>query len=228
MADHQESAVLTSDKEYVLRELQRLGAVAVLRCKVAETLPSIVASLVAGGMRGIEVTLTTPRAIELIAELVEKYSRTEILLGAGTVVDVGEAEAAIDAGARYIVAPTINLDVIKYCRERETVVIPGAFTPTEIETAWRAGADIVKVFPANIGGPTYFKDLAGPLPQIKLMPSGGVDFQTAPAFLAAGAYAVAVGGAVIGRNFERPGAMEEIRTNAERFVELLANSRKPK
>lgn len=228
MADHQESAVLTNNKEQVLRELHCLGAVSVLRVRTAESLQPIVAALVAGGMRAIEVTLTTPRAIELIAELAEKYSPSEILLGAGTVVDVGQAEAAIDAGARYIVAPTINLDVIEYCRDRETVVIPGAFTPTEIETAWRAGADIVKVFPANIGGPTYFKDLAGPLPQIKLIPSGGVDFQTAPAFLAAGAFAVAVGGAVIGRDFERLDAMEEIRTNAARFVELLAKSRKPK
>lgn len=225
MADHSEPVVLTSDREFVLKELEHLGAVAVLRCPVAETLPSIVAALVDGGMRGIEITMTTPRAIELIGKLSENYDSDKVLLGAGTVVDVGQAEAAIDAGARYIVAPTTNLDVIECCRERETVVIPGAFTPTEIETAWRAGADIVKVFPANIGGPRYFKDLAGPLPQIRLMPSGGVDFQTAPAFLAAGAFALAVGGAVLGRDFDRPAVLNDIRSNAARFVEVLTSAR---
>lgn len=216
---------LSLERKRTVEQLQQLGVVAVLRLRSAERLTQVVDALIAGGMHAVEITLTTPGAIEHIRAVAKRYQPTEILLGAGTVLDCEQAAAAIEAGARYIVSPTLNLDLIAYCNEQDIVVVPGAFTPTEIETAWRAGADIVKIFPANIGGPTYFRDLQGPLPQIPLLASGGVNFTTVAAYFAAGAKAVAVGGAVIGRDFERPGAFEEIRANAQRFLALIAEAR---
>lgn len=209
----------------VIERLHALGVVAVIRCPSSERLIQVVTALRDGGMRAIEITLTTPGAIQLIHDLAARFDRRDVLLGAGTVLDVAQADEAIDAGAQYVVSPVVDPEVIRHCNHRQSVVIPGAFTPTEILTAWRAGADIVKLFPANIAGPAYLKDLAGPLPDVRVMPTGGIDANTAPQYFAAGAFAVGVGGAVIGGNLIRDGRLDDIRANAERFVAIVNQAR---
>jgi 2-dehydro-3-deoxyphosphogluconate aldolase/(4S)-4-hydroxy-2-oxoglutarate aldolase len=213
------------NKDEVLEHLHRIGVVSVVRCQSSERLKELVASLYGGGIRAIEITLTTPGAVELLQDVAAEYDSHDLLVGAGTVVDVGQAAAVIDAGARYVVSPTIDLDVIAFCVRKQVAVIPGAFTPTEIQAASRAGADVVKVFPANIGGPNYLRDLAGPLPHVRLMPTGGVDLDSAPQYFAAGAFAIGVGGAVFGGNLIRDGKFDEIRSNAERFVSSISSAR---
>jgi 2-dehydro-3-deoxyphosphogluconate aldolase/(4S)-4-hydroxy-2-oxoglutarate aldolase len=156
---------------------------------------------------------------------VRKEWGDRVLLGAGTVLDPETARAALLAGAEYLVAPTVNLDVIRLCRRYDKLVMPGAFTPTEVLTAWEAGADIVKVFPADAVGPAYFKALRGPLPQIRLMPTGGVDLTTAADFLKAGACCLGVGSqlveakAIAARDFER------IRKLAQQYVAIVQQTR---
>ena len=143
-------------------------------------------------MTAAEITFTVPDALEVIRQ-VRRELGDAVVLGAGTVLDPETARAALLAGAEFIVAPTVNLEVIRLCRRYDKVVMPGAFTPTEVLTAWEAGADVVKIFPADLGGPPYLKALRGPLPQVRLMPTGGVDLDTAEAFLKAGACCLGVG-----------------------------------
>lgn len=147
----------------------------------------------AGAITTIEVTMTVPGAIELIKELCGSYG-SEVLIGAGTVLDADTARDCINAGAKFIISPTLNFETIKFCSEQEIVVMPGALTPTEILAAWNAGADFVKVFPAGaMGGANYLKSIKAPLPQIKLIPTGGVSIKTAGDFIKAGAEAVGIG-----------------------------------
>src|SRR5580692_8323592 len=163
--------------------------------------------------------MSVPNALDVLRQ-VRQALGDRILLGAGTILDPETARAALLAGAEYIVAPTVNLDVIRLCRRYDKLVMPGAFTPTEILAAWEAGADIVKVFPAEVVGPAFFKALRGPLPQIRVMPTGGVDLSTAAAFLKAGACCLGVGiqlvepAALAARNFPR------IRELAQQFVAI--------
>ena len=165
-----------------------------------------------------------PNALDVIREA-KRQLGDRVLLGAGTVLDPETARAALLAGAEFIVAPSLNLDVIRLCRRYDKLVMPGAFTPTEILTAWEAGADIVKVFPADVVGPAFFKALRGPLPQVKLMPTGGVDLDTAAEFLKAGAVCLGVGGqlvepkAVAARDFARITAL------AKQYVEIVQKHR---
>ena len=149
-----------------------------------------------GGVTSAEITFTVPDAIEVIRQ-VRKALGESIVLGAGSVLDAETARAAILAGAEYIVGPSVNLDVIRLCRRYSKVVMPGAFTPTEVVTAWEAGADIVKIFPSDLGGPSYLKALRGPLPQVRMMPTGGVDLSTAEAFLKAGACCLGIGSSLV-------------------------------
>jgi 2-dehydro-3-deoxyphosphogluconate aldolase/(4S)-4-hydroxy-2-oxoglutarate aldolase len=171
-----------------------------------------------------EITMTVPGALDVIRQARQALG-DQVLLGAGTILDPETARAALLAGAEYIVAPTVNLDVIKLCQRYDKLVMPGAFTPTEILAAWEAGADIVKVFPADVVGPAFFKALRGPLPQVRLMPTGGVDLTTAAAFLKAGACCLGVGGqlvepeAVAKRDFGR------IRDLAKQYVSIVKQAR---
>ena len=148
-----------------------------------------------------------------------------VVLGAGTVLDPETARAAILAGAEYIVAPTVNLDVVRLCHRYDKAVMPGAFTPTEVLTAWEAGADIVKVFPADVGGPAYLKALRGPLPQIRLMPTGGVDLTTAERFLAAGACCLGVGGALVDPKAISSNDFSRIRDLASQYAGIVRKFR---
>src|SRR5436853_2075615 len=212
-------------KESQLRQVLDCGIVAVVRSPDGEQLVEVARALADGGVTTVEITMSVPDALDVVRR-VRNALGDRVLLGAGTILDPETARAAIFAGAEYIVAPTLNLDVIRLCRRYDKVVMPGAFTPTEILTAWEAGADVVKVFPADVVGPAFFKALRGPLPQIRLMPTGGVDLTTAAAFLQAGACCLGVGGqlvepkAVAERNFER------IRELARQYVAIVQQVRK--
>jgi 2-dehydro-3-deoxyphosphogluconate aldolase/(4S)-4-hydroxy-2-oxoglutarate aldolase len=211
-------------KESHLQQVLDCGIVAVVRSPDSQQLVEVCRALADGGVTVVEITMTVPNALEVLRQ-VRQALGDRLLLGAGTVLDPETARAVLLAGAEYIVAPTINLDVIRLCQRYDKLVMPGAFTPTEILSAWEAGADIVKVFPADVVGPAFFKALRGPLPQIRLMPTGGVDLATAAAFLKAGACCLGVGGqlveprAVAERNFDR------IRDLARQYVTLIKQVR---
>src|SRR5262245_50403359 len=183
-------------RAHQLERVLDAGIVAVVRAPDPVGLVEVIRALAAGGVTVAEVTLTVPNALEVVREAKHALSDS-VLLGAGTVLDPETCRAALLAGAEFIVSPTLNLDVIRLCRRYDKVVMPGAFTPTEILTAWEAGADIVKVFPADVVGPAFFKAMRGPLPQIRLMPTGGVDLNTAADFLKAGACCLGVGGQLV-------------------------------
>lgn len=183
-------------KEAHLEKVLNCGIVAVVRSADSQQLVDVVRALVDGGVTVAEITMTVPNALEVLAQ-VRKALGDRVLLGAGTVLDPETARAVLLAGAEYIVSPTVNLEVIRLCQRYDKLVMPGAFTPTEILSAWEAGADIVKVFPAEVVGPAYFKALRGPLPQIRLMPTGGVDLKTAGEFLKAGACCLGVGSQLV-------------------------------
>src|SRR5207245_9896676 len=172
----------------------------------------------------VEITMTVPNARDVL-RAVRQALGDRLLLGAGTILDPETARAALLAGAEYLVAPTVNLDVIKLCQRYDKLVMPGAFTPTEILAAWEAGADIVKVFPADVVGPAFFKALRGPLPQVRLMPTGGVDLQTATDFLRAGACCLGVGGQLVEPKAVAEGNFARIRELAQRYVEVVARFR---
>lgn len=200
------------------------GIVAVIRSTSSEQLVEVARALYEGGVDVLEVTFTVPRALEIIAA-VRKALGDKVLLGAGTVLDPETARAAFLAGAEFLVAPTVNLDVIKLGNRYDKLVMPGAFTPTEILTAWEAGAQVIKVFPADIGGPAYLKTLHGPLPQVRLLPTGGVNLNTIADFLKAGACAVGLGGALVEPKAVQAGDMARIKSLAEQYVAAVKQTR---
>src|SRR5258708_2136214 len=182
--------------EAQLRRVLDCGIVAVVRSPDSDQLVETTRALVDGGVNVGEITMSGAHALEVLQQGRQGLG-DRVLLGAGTVLDAETARAVLLAGAEFIVAPTLNLDVIRLCRRYDKLVMPGAFTPTEILAAWEAGADIVKVFPAEVVGPAFFKALRGPLPQIRLMPTGGVDLTTAAAFLQAGACCLGIGSQLV-------------------------------
>jgi 2-dehydro-3-deoxyphosphogluconate aldolase/(4S)-4-hydroxy-2-oxoglutarate aldolase len=214
-------------KEDQLRHVLECGIVAVVRSQDSQQLVEVVRALADGGVTVAEITMTVPGALDVLKQ-VRAALGDRVLLGAGTILDPETARAAILAGAQYIVAPTLNFEVIRLCRRYDKLVMPGALTPTEILAAWEAGADIVKVFPADVVGPAFFKAIKGPLPQIRMMPTGGVDLTTAAAFLKAGACCLGVGSqlvepsAVAARNFTR------IRELAQQYLAVVKETRAAK
>jgi 2-dehydro-3-deoxyphosphogluconate aldolase/(4S)-4-hydroxy-2-oxoglutarate aldolase len=198
--------------------------VAVVRSPSSEQLVEVAQALAEGGVTNVEITLTVPGALEVIRDVRRRLGE-ELFLGAGTVLDPESARAALLAGAEYIVTPTLNPEVIRVCRRYGKLVMPGAFTPTEILTAWESGADLVKVFPADVGGPAYLKTIHGPLPQIPLMPTGGVNLKTAADFLRAGACALGVGGALVEKDALARGDMDRIRDLAAQYVDVVHQAR---
>jgi 2-dehydro-3-deoxyphosphogluconate aldolase / (4S)-4-hydroxy-2-oxoglutarate aldolase len=207
--------------------LQRVldsGIVAILRAPSSDQLTNVARALLEGGVDVIEVTFTVPNALAILAA-VKKELGSRVLLGAGTVLDPETARAALLAGAEFIVAPAVNLDVIRLCKRYDKPVMPGAFTPTEILAAWEHGADIVKVFPSDSVGPGYIKALKGPFPQIRLMPTGGVNLQTLPDFIKAGACAVGVGGSLVEQQAVRDGKMDRLRDLAAQYVQAMKTAR---
>jgi len=211
-------------KENILRVIIDCGVVAVVRVGSAREALEVCPAIARGGVKPVEVTMTVPNAINVIKEF-KSTVKDEVLVGAGTVLDPETARAAILAGVDYIVTPTLNLKVIEMCHRYGIVVIPGAFTPTEILTAWEAGADIVKVFPAGVAGPQYLKDIKGPLPQVRLLPTGGVTLENTPDFIKAGAVAVAVGTALVDKKLVAEKKFDLITERARQFVEAVRKAR---
>ncbi|MBM4162089.1 MAG: bifunctional 4-hydroxy-2-oxoglutarate aldolase/2-dehydro-3-deoxy-phosphogluconate aldolase [Ignavibacteria bacterium] len=202
----------------VLTHIINTGVVAVIRMKDTQRLLKVIEAVRQGGVRSIEITMTVPGAVEIIRQLVSSVSG-DVIIGAGTVTDRDTAGKVIDAGARFVVGPILNLEIIRLCHERHTVVMPGCFSPTEIYAAWAAGADIVKVFPATSLGPKYFRDLRGPFPDIRLMPTGGVTIDNVGEWIAAGAAAVGIGSDLLDKKAIEEERYEVLTERARRMVE---------
>jgi len=206
------------------RALEALGIVAVIRLREPAKLRAVVDALAAGGVRALEVTMTVPGAVGLIRDLSAGLP-ADFWLGAGTVLDAGTARAVIDAGARFVVSPVFRRELIAACHERSVLAMPAGFSPTEILDAHDAGADVVKVFPATALGPQFIKDLRGPLPHLKLMPTGGVTPENAGRWIAAGAALVGIGSAILDPAAIDAGNWAVIADNARMAVESVAAAR---
>ncbi len=204
--------------------MMETGVVGVIRTKSSEKLLKVAEAVQEGGVKCIEVAMTTPNALEVIKEVAGNVE--DVLIGAGTVLDAETARSAILAGAEYLVSPTTDLEMIKMCKRYGKVVAPGAFTPTEIMTAWQAGADIVKVFPAARLSPKFLSDVKAPLPQVKLMPTGGVSQENATEFIRKGADVVCVGSALIDKKAIAEGNFGVLTENAEELIQAVKTGRK--
>ena len=200
-----------------LQSILTNGVVAVIRMKDPAKLLKVIEAIRVGGVKCIEITMTVPGAVEIIRE-VSKTVPSDVLVGAGTVTDEKTADAVMDAGAKFVVGPILREGIIARCRERQAVVMPGCFTPTEIFTAWKAGADIIKVFPATSLGPKYFKDIAGPFPDIRMMPTGGVTIDNVGEWVKAGAVAVGIGSDLLDKKAIEEGKYEILTDRARRMV----------
>jgi 2-dehydro-3-deoxyphosphogluconate aldolase/(4S)-4-hydroxy-2-oxoglutarate aldolase len=218
------SMQVKSRRAAVVEQVQELGVVAVIRIKDPAKLRAVVDALVEGGVRALEVTMTVPRAVGLIRELAPTMPQG-FLLGAGTVTNADTARAVIDAGATYVVSPVFQPAVIAACHERDVAAMPGCFSPTEIFSAYEFGADIIKVFPATSLGPQFIKDVRAPLPQVKLMPTGGVSLDNAHDWIRAGAVAVGIGSALLDAKAIEDGRFDAITANARRVVANVASAR---
>ena len=215
------------EKAKVLAELKAIGLVPVLRADSVAKALAMAAAIADGGVTVLEVTMTVPGAIEVMRKLAE--TRPDILIGAGTVLDAETARMCILEGAQFVVSPALNLKTIEMCHRYSVAVLPGALTPTEIVTAWQAGADVVKVFPASaMGGASYLKAIKAPLPQVELIPTGGVSLGTAEEFLKAGAYALGVGGDLVDHKAITEGRAHEITANARKYLEIVKKFRSAK
>jgi len=182
-------------------------------------------AVAAGGIPIVEITMTVPGALEVIAQLVKSVGK-DLLVGAGTVLDVDAARRCLDAGAEFLVSPGLDVEVVKLATSQGKLIMAGALTPTEVITAWKAGADFVKVFPCGIvGGPKYIKALKGPLPQVPMVPTGGVNLQTAAEFIKAGAAALGIGGELVSATALASGSLSEITNAAKQYVEIVREAR---
>jgi len=201
-----------------LEFIHEAGVVAIMRAKSSDQLLAAAEAILEGGVRAIEVTMTTPNALEVINQATTRLG-DNVLFGAGSVLDSETARAAILAGAQFIVCPTLNLGTIETCKRYSIPVVPGAYTPTEILTAWQAGATMVKGFPASIGGPGYIKAVKAPLPQVKLSAVGGVDLDNMADFIRAGCEGVGVGSDLVNQKLLDAKDFREITERARRFRE---------
>ena len=211
--------------EKIKAALEREGLIPVLRASSVEMAHALVDAMMAGGVNVVEVTMTVPSAVALLRGLKQKYG-DGILLGSGTVTDAEQVEATIEAGAEFVVSPSLHFDVIARTKELDKVSIPGALTPTEVITAWRSGADFVKVFPCSaMGGASYLKSLLAPFPDLRLIPTGGVTLQTAADFLKAGARALGVGADLVNSKAISDGKPELITNTARSYLEIIKANR---
>lgn len=209
----------------VKQQLESVGLLPVLRASsVAEAL-ALVEAMYAGGVNVMEVTMTVPGAIDVLKELKKKYG-SNILLGSGTVTTAAQAQATIEAGAEFVISPSLHLDVIAKTKELGKVSIPGSLTPTEVITAWNAGADYVKIFPCSaMGGASYLKALKAPFPFLNLIPTGGVNLQTAPDFIKAGAKALGVGADLVNAKAIKEGKADTITASAKAYLDIIKQTR---
>ncbi len=211
-------------REQILERIERCGVIAIVRTKSSGQLLEIAEAIRAGGIDVIEFTMTTPQALQTISQVADRCG-DDVLLGAGTVLDAETGRAAILAGAQLLVSPVLNLPLIEMCNRYSVVAVPGALTPTEILTAWQAGASLVKVFPATQVGPGYIKDLLAPLPQLKLVPTGGVSLDNTGDYLRAGAVAVAVGSSLVNAKLVAEKRFDRLKETAQEFVQRVHEAR---
>jgi 2-dehydro-3-deoxyphosphogluconate aldolase/(4S)-4-hydroxy-2-oxoglutarate aldolase len=213
------------DKSEVLKRIEEAGIVPVVRASSADEAMQAIDALRAGGISILEITMTVPGAIKLIERVADAHGH-EVLVGAGTVLDPETAKACISAGAQFVVSPALNLATIELCRLHDIAVLPGALTPTEVLTAWNAGADVVKVFPCGaLGGAKYLRSLKAPFPQILMIPTGGVSLTTAKDFIEAGAIALGVGADLVDTKAIREGRPEIVTEAAKAYLEKVREAR---
>ena len=212
------------NKAEKLTLIRETGVIAIMRAQSSAQLMAAATAIKAGGVRVIEVTMTTPGALEVIAQAAAQFG-DEVLFGAGSVLDPETARAAILAGAGFIVAPTLKLETIALCNRYSIPVLPGCYTPTEAQTAWEAGADMVKLFPASVGGPDLVEAIRAPLPQLEIVPVGGVNLDTAAEFIRKGSAALGVGGSLVNQKLLDTGDMAELTRRAEAFIEQVKSGR---
>jgi 2-dehydro-3-deoxyphosphogluconate aldolase/(4S)-4-hydroxy-2-oxoglutarate aldolase len=211
------------DERCAVARIREAGALGIIRVQTAEDLVQIARALAAGGLSCLEITMTTPGALRAIEETVSRLDG--VLMGAGTVLDAPTARQAILAGARFLVTPTVKLDVLELAHRYGVPAIIGAMTPTEILTAWEAGADLVKVFPASVLGPRYLQEVHGPLPQIPLVPTGGITAENAPDFIRAGAAAVCAGSWLVDKKALAEERYEDLVERARKLVAAVQKAR---
>ncbi|HSJ52931.1 MAG TPA: bifunctional 4-hydroxy-2-oxoglutarate aldolase/2-dehydro-3-deoxy-phosphogluconate aldolase [Anaerolineae bacterium] len=211
-------------KSETIRIIEETGVIAIMRAQSSGQLIAAAEAIQRGGVRAIEVTMTTPGALEVIAQAKEKLGK-EVVFGAGTVLDPETGRAAILAGADFVVSPTLNLALVELCNRYGVPAVPGCYTPTEMLQAWQAGADFVKLFPASVGGPDLVQAILAPLPQVRIIPVGGVDLNTAAAFIKKGAVALGVGSSLINQKLLDAGDMEELTRRAEAFIDQVKKGR---
>lgn len=214
----------TMSKHQRLHLIRESGIIAIMRANRSDQLVAAAEAIWAGGVQAIEVTMTTPGALEVIAAATEKF-QGQVLFGAGSVLDPETARAAILTGADFVVAPTLNVEVIRLCNRYGVPVMPGCYTPTEALTAWEAGADMIKLFPADALGPKFVKALLAPLPQLEIVPVGGVDLTNAADFIRAGAAALGVGSSLITPSLLDAGDLAELTRRAAAFIDVVKNGR---
>jgi 2-dehydro-3-deoxyphosphogluconate aldolase/(4S)-4-hydroxy-2-oxoglutarate aldolase len=207
------------EMEAVARRIEQGRVIAIARLNDGSRLMQIAEALLAGGLGLLEFTLTTPGALEALAEARAAFG-DEFCLGIGTVLDLDSAVRSVAAGAQFLVTPILRHDVVQFCKDENIVCICGAMTPSEMQTAWEWGSPYVKCFPANVGGPSYLRDVLAPLPHLRLITTGGVTTETAPQYLAAGAVAVAVGSQLIDKQLIAAGRFDEITARARAFAQL--------
>ena len=212
------------DKREKLELIRTTGVVAIMRAQSSDQLMAAADAIKGGGVRVIEVTMTTPGALGVIEEATDRYG-DEVLFGAGSVLDTETARAAMLAGAGFVVAPTLSVPVVELCNRYSVPVMPGIYTPTEALTAWEAGADMVKLFPASVGGPDLIKAIRAPLPQLEIVPVGGVDLTTAVDFIRKGAAALGVGSSLVNQKLLDAGDMEELTRRAAAFIAAVKEGR---
>lgn len=211
-------------KYMVMEQMKSVGLVPVLRADSEELALELVSAMYMGGITVFEVTMTIPGAIRVMARLAKE--RPDVLVGAGTVLDPETARICMLEGARFIVSPSLNIKTVEICQRYDIAVLPGALTPTEIVTAWQSGADVIKVFPANaMGGASYLKSIKAPLPQVEMIPTGGVSLETARSFLDAGAFALGVGADLVDVAAMAQGRAHEITSKAARYLDIVQRFR---
>ncbi len=209
----------------VIKQIKDTGVIPVVRASSADEAMRAIDAIREGGISVLEITMTVPNAFSVIEQVTTRFG-SDALVGAGTVLDAETAKSCIASGAEFIVSPALDVETIAYCREQDVAVIPGALTPTEVVQAWKAGADFVKVFPAGaVGGPSYLKALKAPLPQIELVPTGGVSLKTAADFIKAGAAALGIGADLVDVKAIREGQASLITDRAKQFVEIVRAAR---
>jgi 2-dehydro-3-deoxyphosphogluconate aldolase/(4S)-4-hydroxy-2-oxoglutarate aldolase len=212
-------------REQIVERMREIGLVPVLRAESEEQALAIAAAIADGGVTVLEITMTVPGAIRVMARLTKE--RPDILIGAGTVLDAETARMCMLEGAQFVVSPALNLKTIEMCHRYSIPVLPGALTPTEVVTAWQAGADVIKIFPASaLGGAKYLKSLKAPLPQVEMIPTGGVSLASAREFLEAGSFALGVGADLVDTKAIAAGQPEKITESAKKYLEIVREFRK--